>query len=99
VTAAEPLRAALAVIRRDISGSRLGADRRAVERYAATAGLELARILEIPVTALDATRRILVGAREADVEVIVAPTLAHVDRARREITAHRELRVADTEAV
>ena len=92
-------RKAIGYIQLEISGSRVEADRRAIERYAAAQGLELVHILRMPATVIDNTLKLLDAAHRAEAEIVIGPTFDHVDSAKRAIAEQFEMRVADTGAV
>jgi len=89
-------RRAIGFIRKDLSGSRVTWDDRAIVRYADTHGFDLARVLIVPENTPDPTVRLIAAAHEVHADVVIAPSLAHVDRAKRTISEQWDLHVVDT---
>lgn len=92
-------RPAISFIREDIAGRLFSWDDRALTHYAHTHGLELVCTLVVPPNVADPILRLMNAARDAEAEVVIAPSLAHVNRGKRHLTEEWELHVVDTGSV
>lgn len=89
-------RRAIGFIREDLSGRRISWDDRALTHYAHASGLDLVRTITIPPNVADPILRLINAAQNDGVDVVIAPSLAHVDRGKRTLAEQWELRVVDT---
>lgn len=89
-------RRAIGFVRQEHSGSRVNWDDRDIGHYAYAAGLELVRVLITPENAVDPIRLLLKAADDARAEVVIVPSLAHVDTAKRAVTELLALHIVDS---
>lgn len=84
---------ALGFIRTDISGSLLDGHRRGIRNYAAANKLDLVHTLVIPANVRAPIFPLIENAHRRKVDVIIVPTLDHVQAWKRGVTEQWGLRV------